>query len=480
MMPGTDHNQSLQEYLAHRAKAPLPGLSTTIDDGPKQTEKALVHIHNLLGDTKPKEPTPFDLEETHRRVSELWARQRSLEEVNRMDRRRLPWVLFYGGEPNEWFSADRGFRESFGAWLKSQRSASLVSAFLFVLLRDYPKDRPELKGWLQLARELLERHRSIRLRKWREREAEFQLFSEEGPEAFGERWSAAESPGAGFLESAGFSQGLESARFLNIAVQRYLECIQNALSREQINSVRLMLLLKPLEGNEGLRFPEHRVRTLNALLKPFHNSKPADELKSVISDFVLRHIGDPRTRRNAWQGADDARDVMLRWLVSVTLEAFFEIVDQTAMDQHWHARKAFWSAYLNNDAIQDARVILGSRAKKLALYQSQELRGTFGSLRGGGGVQGGHSVLLMRMNSLVIAEWSHSSSCSFWRIDDLHAPAFRLGEYSVDELKQADRSLRFRHAPKDGLRRWERKFAGFVEQETGIQNPNWRSYGYRY
>ena len=61
---------------------------------------------------------------------------------------------------------------------------------------------------------------------------------------------------------------------------------------------------------------------------------------------------DPRLTQSGWTSVSPAaKDVMLRWMVSASLEDFFALIARRAQEDHWRYRKAFWSAYLKRDYI---------------------------------------------------------------------------------------------------------------------------------
>jgi len=169
-----------------------------------------------------------------------------------------------------------------------------------------------------------------------------------------------------------------------------------------------------------------------------------------------------------WHGLDDARQVMMRWLVGLTLDEFFRLLDETALDRLWRQRKAFWGHYLKKDQITDAWMILGKSAVRLAALRRDFFKGRFGHLLRN--ADGDQSVLLLRIAGITIAEWSHNGRCRFWTRANRGAPKYYEHEYNrTDLINECDRALTHQGS-------WEPRFAAYIFEETGISYGGTRSY----
>src|SRR5690606_38115463 len=148
----------------------------------------------------------------------------------------------------------------------------------------------------------------------------------------------------------------------------------------------------------------------------------------------MKHLGHPRLRPEEWQGSSsDAQAVMLQWLISDTLNDFFDLLDITAFDRHWQVRKAFWQQYLDKGVVLDAWIVLGPEARGYGLGLLNQVH-DYGSLQGAEATQ---SVLLMRIDDLIIAEWSHNGRCRIWRQGIDHgAPELYKLSYKAWELRR--------------------------------------------
>lgn len=203
-------------------------------------------------------------------------------------------------------------------------------------------------------------------------------------------------------------------------------------------------LITFLEVDGELRFaePEPSGAVARGLQAPWLKgaTPPNEELKVGIQAFLLRHLDDPRLRPRRWTAAgEEAEALMRRWLTRASLDAFFRLIRDHALDSHWTYREAFWRAYLKAGAIIDAWLALGPDT--IAEARSvKDLRGAFGKVEGAG-VVANHSVLLMRVGDLVFCEWSHNGSLRAWLANGRTTP--QLGRSSYDSATLRQRCLPF-------------------------------------
>jgi hypothetical protein len=164
---------------------------------------------------------------------------------------------------------------------------------------------------------------------------------------------------------------------------------------------------------------------------------PSEAVRGAACEFLVQHLKDPRTNPGNWQAVgEETTSLVRRWLVRASLDMFFGLIAQFALDQHWHWRAAFWKACMdrcNKIGVPfDAWVALGPRVHDMA-RASRDLRGAYGRLAGAG-VQGNHSVLLMRVGPVTLCDWSHNGSLRAWPNDWRDAPRLYRSGYDRSEL----------------------------------------------
>ncbi len=177
-------------------------------------------------------------------------------------------------------------------------------------------------------------------------------------------------------------------------------------------------------------------------------------------------------------GCEAAEAIVRRWLTEASLRQFFEVVDKVAAPEHWIYRRAFWNALYQNKYIDEAWVVFESNgASTAAKMFGKDI--SFSRFTGGQtGVQNGHSVLILRIGSLVVAEWSHSSPCSIWDESQGEvSPKLFRPSYAVSDLKKAYQG----DASGDNLARqgvfwhrgsetysWQTRIAAFIKRRRNI------------
>lgn len=178
---------------------------------------------------------------------------------------------------------------------------------------------------------------------------------------------------------------------------------------------------------------------------------------------------------------------MRRWLTRASLDLFFKLIDDYALDEHWRYRHAFWLSYLNKGAIADAWLALGNQAYTAATAQAG-LGRAYGRLRGPG-VTGDQSALLLRIGPLVISEFTHNGKLRAWPADWRSAPQLGRQEYAKSDLigkgLPFPSTYRGRGGAADGKGLshfrsdqgyWQASAAALIEHHTGakITALDWR------
>ncbi|MGL1921462.1 MAG: EH signature domain-containing protein [Hyphomicrobiales bacterium] len=221
------------------------------------------------------------------------------------------------------------------------------------------------------------------------------------------------------------------------------------------------------------------------LLQPYLENKPDISIEKIILPFILENYGDPRDPKtptpNIYNDPDSSNakkceDVVKKWLALETLELFFEIIDNTAVDHMWSARKKFWLKYFDGEYIADVRIVLASEAKwefdKIKQLSNDYKHHTCSILSGS--ASSDQSVLLMKIGSITMAEWSHNGKLRFWDSSDENAPQFNKRSFDAWELRNVslpiwnNRSNRY----NDGITHsgyWQTQARNFIHNKTGVR-----------
>lgn len=442
---------------------------------PKRTRKAAAEAAKALGDVGSTKPKVYDLKILHRRVIESWRRSRSFSQIQPRDLRRLPWVLFFPPEQTRtgWLGAEPRFLKLYCGWLLEGRRTRSVLALLHEFLRVYPVG---LRTFGDLRKVL---HRAVNsgsspppsLQKWRKRCGDWKLLSMGGDRSFVENLVSASDAVGDVLLRAGFDAGLARAGFLNSGIRAYLPRAESLLNQNRLKSAQIDRLLKLLELDGELRFGNTAMRTdvATALLRPFVQRSPAPATKECMQPFFLRHFRDPRlgTGKHLWSGVpDEIRRVVIRWLVERTLEQFFLLVKETALDRHWRYREAFWRAFHEHGLIDDIWFVLGPRARGI-LRKTNKKNDESETSAGLHDAESDQSVLVLRMPGVTITEWSHNGSCRIWLDGNNRSPGFYESRYSRNELLDGADFKQAHQGSDRGY--WQDAIAQWLRENTGVE-----------
>jgi hypothetical protein len=419
-------------------------------------------------------------------IEELLARLRAAlaadqpDQVSDRDWGRAAFALWQGESP---LAAEPDFLDFYLSRLEFNVTRSDrrprrrdVSLLISAYLRAFAPDLPSIRqvGAL-LARLVL-----IWDWPWATRQRELRLFDpERGPAALAEECLAGDEPARVLAEL-----GLEHLHGQGLILTAQLLAVANvekALASGRAPDARLERLLRWAVDASGvaarLRWP-----LADALLRPWLSRPVPEQLKQRIQEFLLQHYGDPRTKPQRWAAAsDDARHVFRRWLARVALAQFLEVIDMmaqagelgnvdAAFPRQWKYRRRFWTAYFDHGWVSDAQVLFGPRGEALAHQLFGKSTPVAELTRGGSNcrpVQPTHAVLIIRLGTITIADWSHNGQWMIWKEDNRYAPR-------VDRMKYTSCDVDWQTANKHDAHRgaanygWQCKLRNYIHDLTGL------------
>jgi hypothetical protein len=380
--------------------------------------------------------------------------------------RQIPWIAFDEPEP---LANQPAFLDVLLTRFGVRKRRAECKTLATVYLKDFS---PENNSIARLAKQISD---CVDLWDWpwRDRHRRFALFDpQQGPKKVADFVLASDLMPSILLESVGLVGMLADSGF---AGSTYI-CGVGEVGRQLFSAaprqglVARLLAWSSVDGK--LVYPQHRGPLADALLRPWVGGRsPSDDLRTEIVRFILAHFKDPRTMPGNWVlVSEDARSVMRRWLTHAALEQFVEVIDHFAVEHMWRYRRAFWMAYFEKGVIADAKVLFGPNAKNYARAHF-EAGQSFGSLDRGG-IDADHSVLLLRIGNLTIADWSHNGKCHIWLEGNRRAPALwpnppKLA-YSRDELRSGSNNNGVSHMVSE-TGNWQSKIAEYIYQNTNIR-----------
>ncbi len=383
------------------------------------------------------------------------------------DLRRLPWVLFYPKTDSEevrraWLGNQPAVVLDYQEWLGQRRRTSPLVALLHELLRFYPADLPTFGDWLELLRRSVNGARSPALQ-----QLDPDLFLRSGDRKVVARMVADRQAD---VEKLGLTPGLARCEFLRSGARKVMRATSQHIRSGKISREEIDGLLNVLELDDGLRFRNAEMyrETAEALLLPFAEKQDNNPLgMEKVCAWFVRRFGDPRLHAHGYRWRDvpdEARKIVVKWLVRGTFEQFFQLLQHTAYDRHWRYRQAFWKRYLQHNMVEEAWFVLGTRARTmLRRISNKESTWNNGTLAGAASDQ---SVLLMRIGGVTIAEWSHNGSCRIWCEENVSAPRLYDDDYARAQLvcNSAD-FVQPHHSSASGG--WQSHVARQIKRYTG-------------
>jgi hypothetical protein len=464
--------------------AAVMGLPRTVALPEQPATRRMVTKLGALGAQQAK-PVEAVLESLRRRLLEAVTRRR-LQDIDGRDLRNAAWILWQG---KPLAAAMPGVLEA--VIRQAEASPRVTRSLIEAWLRGFGADAPGIAEAGQAIRRLLARASDSRLLRWQQADQAFGLFDAgKGPASLAQALLHDKAPVTALLVKAGLDDAvLATGGFLRAALLEELRLTPAALFGAGA-AERLARVLGLLVADGSMRFGRELFGPVGqGLLEAWRQGgkEPDGLLQSSVRGFLLQHLGDPRLRPANWTAVGEAHTaIMRRWLARASLKAFFGLIAEHALDRQWQYREAFWSACLEKGGIEDAWLALGTRVHWDALAIT-DLRNAFGRLGGAGGDQ---SVLLMRVGSLTLCEWSHNGSLRAWPSDWRHAPALGKANYSRDELTA--KGLPFPPNPTYGSRgvadgeglghrgsensRWQGSVAELLARRAGLHltEADWR------
>ena len=250
---------------------------------------------------------------------------------------------------------------------------------------------------------------------------------------------------------------------------------ERELSQEQISRF-IELMTENKELHQSLK-----AAVMIGVMKGGDKFSPDSRISKTCRDLVEANYPDPSVDKNRWPavpealGGEKARDacieIVRRWRVFQSINLFFKVIGETITDpevkHHFPRRKEFWLSYFKENAVSEAWILLGKKAnqhmKRLKSRGDSEIVNlNYASLEGGTYEQ---SVLLLKVGSLTVVEWSHSGACRIWQSNNNRAPKLYQNRYQREVL-MADSEERLVH---DSRGNWQSKLHRIIRDKGGVR-----------
>jgi len=182
------------------------------------------------------------------------------------------------------------------------------------------------------------------------------------------------------------------------------------------------------------------------------------------SSFFLSPLPQPAHLVRAYS---EVRSICAGHLgTSQTIRFFFQILNRTGIDKHALFREKFWRRYLEAGFITQSWLILAPGAEETARKELSINPWQYGKIHKTRRVDAKHAVLLMRLDHLVIAEWSHVGKCRAWFHGNLNAPRLFRSVYSRGELTDYSDYIQQHYFSAKGL--WQKDLSSWMSARAQI------------
>ena len=373
------------------------------------------------------------------------------------DRLDVAWVLWDGPHP----PAEREpFLLDFLAWLEEPQRRYQVARLALTWAAAFDPGLPSVRtvaSWLETRRDWLPDP-------WPQHAEDFDIFSvEHAPTRIARAFlDGDESADAFFARLRLPLRALKGGLGLEILAAAAAACKEHGQAEP-----RLGLRVCALASADGrLRFGNGAIiaprlaalstAVADALLLPWQFQTPPDDVKRIITAFLLEHYGDARVASARWDAVQvPAARIMRQWLTEESVATYFRLARRakTADPQRLLERKKFWLANLAR--VDDAWLLTASGSRPDTAME----RLAHGRL---GGCLPDHVGLLLKLGGLTVLESSHDRSEIVWREGNPLAPRlFRSDQvYWPDSLASgADFSSAF---GRDNGSTWQERLTQFM------------------
>jgi hypothetical protein len=389
---------------------------------PKFEDSKLKRASNLLKDkygfTPSELPELVDIRQIYHRLLAVLDGEETFDTFKQKEWKLVPWAFIQPIDGNlPVFEKDYAIKQVLN-YIKLNNRHQAINSLVTAFLMEYPVYSGVFENLRIEIFNLITEMSHDKVQKIKDWVKEFSLFDAKATDI-----SAQKALKVGFrkhFQDLKLSKKLEFSNFAVLTVQKLLTGFSTyyhaAELVDQKSSINSLLALFGNKDNT-LLYPTLRVDIADGILQTFGSSIPTKGLKTGLTEFFIRYYGDPRIKKAQWVGvSEEAMNVIRSWMVEDTMQDFFKLLSHVAKtdpmaDSHWIYRKRFWNAYLEKGLILEAWVALGPTAQKAAKGFIGTGKSKYATLSG---AQRNHSSLIIKIDHIIITEWSHSGKYRVW------------------------------------------------------------------
>lgn len=230
-----------------------------------------------------------------------------------------------------------------------------------------------------------------------------------------------------------------SEGFMRAAHDAYCERVRDSLKySEEIK--RFLAWLFPEKSSQPWKLGAGR--GIEAVLHPWLDEDPPNDLRSFLVETLMSIYGDPRLHRNYWSDVDgEYMRVIFRWITGEDLRFFIDVVSESLKGKArgramWEKRRGLWLDLYDDGRIKNAWVAFSTTATFIARNIVNPSDTTLRSERfGWQKARQDTSLLIMEIGDKIFVEGCHDYGTRVFNKGDPMAPEFFKEGYDCDEIK---------------------------------------------
>lgn len=261
------------------------------------------------------------------------------------------------------------------------------------------------------------------------------LNSISGPERLADRMAEMSDPYTELLRLG--IRNPHGGGFMDLAHLALTSLVRPRLSERTLIDWYIKWLRPP--GKEEAR-PTGAEAAIEALIHPWLNKTPEDQLRSYLVETLIELYGDPRIKSGGVWGGIDARykAIVYRWLTREDMRFFTGVVDAVQKDNMWIKRRDFWLQLYDEGLIDAAWAALSSEGFKYAVHNlmREDAKNAYTRV-GFQRARQNTSLLIMQIGNKIMVDGCHSYRTHVFDKDDLMAPKLFEEGYDCQEIRYA-------------------------------------------
>lgn len=217
--------------------------------------------------------------------------------------------------------------------------------------------------------------------------------------------------------------------------------------------------LRPPNKEVAIRGNAAKV-AIEALIHPWLEKTPEDELRSYLVETLIEFYGDPRIKGGGeWSSIDERyMTIIHRWLTREDMRFFTGVVDATQKDPMWQPRRDLWLKLYDEGQIDAAWAALSTPAFNYARQHlmRQDAQNAYTRVAYQQARQN-TSLLIMKIGNKIMVDGCHNYRTHVFDIADPMAPKLFEEGYDCEEIMRASDDGRSNASkPHNSIASWSR------------------------